>query len=111
MKIEWQKIANIFIVFIVELCKYLCYYLKNLNFTRGMSFGMPFYDLSCPRCDKEYNIMASMKDKMEKRIPCPDCGSFDLITVYSGAPAYIKAASAPACPNSHVCGAGCRHAS
>ena len=73
---------------------------------------MPFYDLSCPKCEKEFNIMASMADKTEKRIPCPECGSLELITVYKGAPAYVRGGGeAAACPNSHVCGASCRHAS
>jgi len=31
---------------------------------------MPFYDLRCPTCEKEYNIYASITDKTEKRIPC-----------------------------------------
>ena len=71
---------------------------------------MPFYDLSCPECDKEFNILASVKDKTEKRIPCPECGSLDLKTVYKGAPAYISAKKSE-CPNQHICGsAGCPHA-
>ena len=71
---------------------------------------MPFYDLHCPECDKEFNIYASMADKSEKRIQCPVCGSYDLETVFKGSPAYIKSRKAPECPNSHVCGASCRHA-
>lgn len=71
---------------------------------------MPYYDLHCPICDKEYNISASIADKTEKRIPCPDCGSFELETVYNGAPAYVKSRAGAACPNSHVCGGGCPHA-
>jgi len=73
---------------------------------------MPFYDLSCPECDKEFNILASVSDKTEKRIPCPECGSLDLKTVYKGAPAYIKSAGKLECPNQRVCGSagGCRHA-
>ena len=71
---------------------------------------MPFYDLRCPKCDKEFNISATMAEKSEKRIPCPECGSFDLKTVYKAAPAYIKGRKALECPNRHVCGAGCRHA-
>jgi len=75
---------------------------------------MPFYDLRCPKCDKEFNISATMTDKIEKRIPCPECGATDLVTVYKSAPWVIKSASASMgaakCPNSHVCGAGCRHA-
>ena len=73
---------------------------------------MPFYDLFCGKCNKEYNIMASMADKTNRLIPCPDCGSTDLDTVYNSAPNYIKSLgdSAPACPNRSVCGgSGCRH--
>ena len=71
---------------------------------------MPFYDLHCPKCDKEFNILASMAEKSEKRIPCPECGSFDLKSVYKGAPAYIKdKKKMPECPNRDIC-AGCRRA-
>ena len=70
---------------------------------------MPFYDLRCPVCDREYNISATMADKADKRIPCPDCGSLDLETVYIGSPAYIKSSQGNGCPNRHVCGAGCSH--
>jgi len=68
---------------------------------------MPFYDLRCTKCDKEYNISASMADKTEKRIPCPDCGSLSLETLYKGAPGIIKGAAPPiSCPNRQSCG-GC----
>jgi len=70
---------------------------------------MPFYDLRCPTCEKEYNISASITDKTEKRIPCPDCGSFELETVYKGLPAYIKNKSGGKCPNRNVCGSGCHY--
>ena len=72
---------------------------------------MPFYDLYCGVCDKEFNIMAAMADKMEKKIPCPDCGSTDLSTVYNAAPAFIKGGgdTPPSCPNSRACGAVCPH--
>jgi len=69
---------------------------------------MPFYDMYCAQCDKEYNIMASMSDKAARRIPCPECGSLELETVYKSAPAYIKGGE-PACPNIGTCG-GCPHA-
>ena len=71
---------------------------------------MPYYDLFCPSCEKEYNISAPMTDKSDKKIPCPDCGSRDLRTVFKTPPAYIKKSKTVDCPNSHVCGAGCRHA-
>ena len=73
---------------------------------------MPFYDLRCKACDKEFNIKATMADKTDKRIPCPECGSTDMETVYKSAPFYIKskqAAETAACPNSHSCGASCPH--
>ena len=72
---------------------------------------MPFYDLRCVKCDQEFNIMESMADKTDRRIPCPECGSTNMETVYKSAPYYIKSAaeSAPACPNSRACGAACPH--
>ena len=72
---------------------------------------MPFYDLRCEKCGKDYNISASVSDKSEKRIPCPGCGSFDLKTIYKSAPAYIKNNKTPECPNFKTCGnTGCPHA-
>ena len=70
---------------------------------------MPFYDLRCPICDKEFNLSATMAEKAEKRIPCPECGSTEMETVYTRAPAQGKAGTDNACPNRHVCGAGCCH--
>ena len=73
---------------------------------------MPFYDLRCVECDKEFNIMASVSDKSERRIPCPECGSTNMETVFNAAPAYIKsrADNVPTCPQRSVCGSGCRFA-
>jgi len=69
---------------------------------------MPNYDLYCPRCDQSYNIRASMAEKSEKRIPCPDCGSFELETIFKAAPAYVKGSPA-VCPNRGGCGGSCPH--
>ena len=73
---------------------------------------MPYYDLYCPECENEFNISASMTEKINKKIACPECGAHDLQTVFKAPPAYIKSAGlkAPECPNRHVCGMGCRHA-
>ena len=72
---------------------------------------MPFYDLRCTACDSEHNISASMKDKSDKKISCPECGSFELETVFRTPPAIVKGMSEPSCPNrSAACGSGCRHA-
>jgi len=71
---------------------------------------MPFYDLHCADCGKDSNVQASMADKAEKRVVCPECGSNRLETLYSPVNFHIKNKAAPACPNSHICGAGCQHA-
>ena len=73
---------------------------------------MPFYDLQCNNCNTESNIMALMADKEARLIPCPECGSTDMDTVYKSAPAYIKSKNnkTPACPHRNICGSsGCRH--
>ena len=70
---------------------------------------MPFYDLYCDKCDQEFNILASISQKSDKNIPCPECGSVDLKTVYKDGPAYIKSTKTLECPNRSVCG-GCHHA-
>ncbi|MCL2392314.1 MAG: zinc ribbon domain-containing protein [Oscillospiraceae bacterium] len=71
---------------------------------------MPFYDLYCPGCDSEHNIMATMADKTNRNIPCPNCGTTNLETLYRSAPAYIKGGGdMPFCANAHSCGAVCPH--
>jgi len=71
---------------------------------------MPNYDLRCADCNREYKIQASMTEKSEKRIPCPDCGSFELETLFKAAPAYVKGGGAAGCPKRVSCGASCPHA-
>lgn len=43
---------------------------------------MPFYDFKCKDCGKTFNVMATMADKEQKRIPCPNCGGRELTRVY-----------------------------
>ena len=83
-------------------------YVAGWQIYKGLVINMPFYDLYCVDCKGEFNIMATMADKSERRIPCPDCGSLNLNTLYNYAPAVIKKSkdSMPACPRSNVCG-GC----
>ena len=71
---------------------------------------MPNYDLRCLKCSGEYNIRASIAEKSEKRILCPDCGSHDLESIFKTAPAYVKGASVTKCPQRKSCGASCPHA-
>ncbi|MCL2708223.1 MAG: zinc ribbon domain-containing protein [Defluviitaleaceae bacterium] len=70
---------------------------------------MPNYDLRCPHCEKDYRLSASMAEKLNKSIQCPDCGSFDLETVFNAPPGYIKSAILE-CPNKSPACAGCVHA-
>ena len=72
---------------------------------------MPKYNLYCPACEQEHGIWASMTEKSQKKIPCPDCGSFELETIFKSAPAYVKGSNAAPCPNRVGCGHSCPHAS
>jgi len=71
---------------------------------------MPNYDLYCSKCDREYSIRATMTEKSEKRISCPDCGSHELETVFKTPPAYVKGGKAVNCPQRTSCGSSCPHA-
>ena len=73
---------------------------------------MPFYDLKCTSCDSEHNISASMNDKSEKKITCPDCGSSELETVFKAPPAVLKGMPDMGCMHGGSCGGGggCPHA-
>lgn len=71
---------------------------------------MPFYDLCCTGCENEFKVMASIADRTENRISCPECGSHNLEAVFKSAPYFIKNLKAPDCPSRHICGSGCCHA-
>jgi len=71
---------------------------------------MPFYDLKCKNCGKEFNIMAKMSERENKLVKCPDCGDSELETIYKSVNVVqSRKPEAPACPNAHICGANCRH--
>jgi len=71
---------------------------------------MPNYDLRCVDCNTEHNIRASIKEKSEKLVACPGCGSFELETVFKAAPAVVRGTSAAPCPQRSACGAACPYA-
>ena len=71
---------------------------------------MPFYDLRCAKCDTEFNILATVAARMARQIACPQCGADDLAPIFKTAHFHVKKDEAPACPNSHICGAACHHA-
>ena len=66
---------------------------------------MPKYDLICTDCGAEHKIWASISEKSEGKIECPDCGSEKLESTYKTAPAQING---KACPARNSC-AACPH--
>jgi putative FmdB family regulatory protein len=72
---------------------------------------MPFYDLRCKNCGKEFNIMAKMSEREQKLIKCPECESNELDPIFSSVNIIQsrKSADMPACPNAHICGSHCGH--
>ena len=71
---------------------------------------MPNYDLRCIKCSNEHKISATMPEKSENKIQCPDCGSFELETIFKSPPAYVKGNSTMKCPQRSSCGSSCPHA-
>jgi len=70
---------------------------------------LPNYDLRCMKCNREHNIRVTMAEKSEKRVPCPDCGSFELETIFKTPPAYVKSVGTVKCPKRGSCGSSCPH--
>ena len=73
---------------------------------------MPFYQLKCNACGKTFEARASIAERNEKKIPCPECGGFDHATVYGKGPAvHVRGESGGnACPHAESCGCCCPHA-
>ncbi len=71
---------------------------------------MPFYDLKCPKCGNEFNIMAKMSERENNLINCPQCGSNKLETIFKSVNIIQSRKSEGAeCPSRHVCGGCCNH--
>ena len=89
----------------------LCY--DNGNNNNG-GVDLPFYNFKCKECDTEFEILASVSDKTEHMIHCPDCDSNELETLWKAAPKYLKGGLQSSqefiCPNSEICGEACEHA-
>ena len=68
-----------------------------------------FYDLHCTKCGKDsFEVNATVADKVEKRIYCPECGSNMMETIFSPINVHVKSNNAAvACPNSSTCGSCC----
>lgn len=73
---------------------------------------MPFYELRCKSCGREFEQRASIAERTEKKIPCPDCGGVEMDPVFHSGPAvHIKSHDGEACPHAAACGCGgcCHH--
>lgn len=70
---------------------------------------MAYYDLHCADCGKDhFDVSATVAEKTEKLILCPDCGSNRMEKIYNPISIHVKAGESAKCPNSHICGSGCR---
>lgn len=70
---------------------------------------MPFYDLKCA-CGHEFNQKATVSERENKLIKCPQCGSTELEAVYKSVNIIrSKSKEVPACPNAGRCGGCCGH--
>lgn len=69
---------------------------------------MPFYDLICDACGKEFNIMAKISEREQKLIKCPYCGNNELKPVFKSLNFMIsRKQDKPVCPNIERCGSCC----
>lgn len=39
---------------------------------------MPTYEFLCPKCQKEFSVTMTIREREEKTPACPACGSTDL---------------------------------
>jgi len=68
---------------------------------------MPYYDLRCSSCNAEFNIKASIKERENNEIKCPNCGNTTLEAVFKTVN-FISSKSndTPSC-TSGCCGGSC----
>lgn len=70
---------------------------------------MPFYDLKCS-CGTEFNVRASIAQREEKQIVCPQCGGRNLQTVFKAMQFSVKKPQKTEdCAMGHQCCGGCKH--
>jgi putative FmdB family regulatory protein len=70
---------------------------------------MPFYDLKC-KCGQEFNIKASISEREQKSILCPNCGNNELEAVFSKVNIiHSRKSGSSECPNLQRCGGCCNH--
>ncbi len=78
---------------------------------------MPYYDLRCEDCQKEFNAKATVQERTYGLISCPSCGSSSLATIYKKVNVLrFKGKDCDVCPGSGLpsnrggcCGGACSH--
>ena len=45
---------------------------------------MPTYEFLCTKCQKEFSVTMTIREREEKKPVCPACGSSDLETLMTG---------------------------
>ncbi|NSW91657.1 MAG: zinc ribbon domain-containing protein [Firmicutes bacterium] len=69
---------------------------------------MPFYDLKCNECGKEFNVMAKISEREKKLITCPNCGNNELEPIFTNLNFITsRKPDNPVCPNIERCGGCC----
>lgn len=51
--------------------------------TAAGRMSMPTYEFLCPKCQKEFTVTMTIRERGEKQPACPTCGSTDLESVFS----------------------------
>jgi putative FmdB family regulatory protein len=46
--------------------------------------SMPTYEFLCTKCQKEFSVTMTMREREEKKPTCPTCGSADLEPLMAG---------------------------
>ncbi|WAM33702.1 FmdB family zinc ribbon protein [Caldicellulosiruptor morganii] len=70
---------------------------------------MPFYDLRCKECGEEFNTWASIQQRENKEIECPNCHSRELEPVFKNVNFIVSSKSydsGSSC-SSGCCGGSC----
>jgi putative FmdB family regulatory protein len=51
---------------------------------RQEEIAMPTYEFLCPKCQKEFTVTMTIRERGEKRPACPTCGCTDLEPLFTG---------------------------
>lgn len=72
---------------------------------------MPYYDLMCTKCGNTFNVKATIAQRENGDITCPQCNSNELEAVFSTVNYSVKSngCDMPSCPQRHICHSGCCH--